>query len=576
MSPEYINNNQVSEPMFTSVPDENIMQSAPQPQYQVNSSRPPRKTKLKIILITILGVIIFGGVAYGGYYVYQNIWPNNPDSLFWQALANFNMENRMSVDGSLSFTLTTLQSSSTTSAFNVFSDLVSGSDQQKGSLKFSSKYDRTDVNNILADSEFTVNFSEISFRLLARMIGKNLYFKVTDQNLSVLGELFSIPDSWVQVDINQQQQELLSQSGSLNGAQSAISINDVFKIIRETQPFQIELLEKNDESFGQQAYIYKVIWSRQGFDKMLQDLVAAVPDEQRQKLLAERLQPLTDDEWNRLSSTEIKIWILKKDKMLRQMSFHYNRNEVNIEQNIDVTLLIAMQALQQPLKVEVPTDAISLEDLMKQMFSTLFSDSNIEQQNNYQVDARRIADIKQIQTALELYYNDYNRYPNSSGNAIKLGDSNNTCLSGDLGFGFSCSGMTYMGNVPNDPEFPKYYYNYLSDGNNYLLEFYIAQDVGNIKSGVNYASNKGISSDWKKVQSINGGTPSGVYVPLDNNQNDDFSKLLSPTDKDNDQLDDLQEVVYGTNPLNPDTDGDGYLDGEEIQNGYNPLGEGKI
>jgi len=48
-------------------------------------------------------------------------------------------------------------------------------------------------------------------------------------------------------------------------------------------------------------------------------------------------------------------------------------------------------------------------------------------------------------------------------------------------------------------------------------------------------------------------------------------------DSDQDGLSDADELnVYGTNPLKSDTDGDGYLDGEEVKNGYNPLGEGRL
>jgi len=42
-------------------------------------------------------------------------------------------------------------------------------------------------------------------------------------------------------------------------------------------------------------------------------------------------------------------------------------------------------------------------------------------------------------------------------------------------------------------------------------------------------------------------------------------------DSDNDGLQDWQEDLYKTDYLNPDTDGDGYLDGEEINSGHNPL-----
>ncbi|MBT4349346.1 hypothetical protein HOD19_01025 [bacterium] len=47
-------------------------------------------------------------------------------------------------------------------------------------------------------------------------------------------------------------------------------------------------------------------------------------------------------------------------------------------------------------------------------------------------------------------------------------------------------------------------------------------------------------------------------------------------DIDNDGLTHQEELLFGTDPNNPDTDGDGYLDGEEVNNGYNPLGDGLL
>ncbi len=41
-------------------------------------------------------------------------------------------------------------------------------------------------------------------------------------------------------------------------------------------------------------------------------------------------------------------------------------------------------------------------------------------------------------------------------------------------------------------------------------------------------------------------------------------------DYDFDGLADWEEEIYKTNPLNPDTDGDGYLDGEEVASGFDP------
>jgi len=55
------------------------------------------------------------------------------------------------------------------------------------------------------------------------------------------------------------------------------------------------------------------------------------------------------------------------------------------------------------------------------------------------------------------------------------------------------------------------------------------------------------------------------------------SKLLSDSnDLDKDDLTDMAEEVFGTDPAVPDTDGDGYGDGHEVYNLYNPNGKEPI
>jgi len=48
------------------------------------------------------------------------------------------------------------------------------------------------------------------------------------------------------------------------------------------------------------------------------------------------------------------------------------------------------------------------------------------------------------------------------------------------------------------------------------------------------------------------------------------------TDGDNDGLTDVEEILLGAGAATPDTDGDGYLDGFELINLYNPAGAGKL
>ena len=66
-------------------------------------------------------------------------------------------------------------------------------------------------------------------------------------------------------------------------------------------------------------------------------------------------------------------------------------------------------------------------------------------------DARRTSDIRQLQTALEMYYNDQNAYPNDT-TALDLGVSPNLTLDGSDGFGAAITAPGYMSQVPTDPQ----------------------------------------------------------------------------------------------------------------------------
>jgi type II secretion system protein G len=70
-------------------------------------------------------------------------------------------------------------------------------------------------------------------------------------------------------------------------------------------------------------------------------------------------------------------------------------------------------------------------------------------------DAKRMSDLKQIQTALELYYTDQNAYP--AGSSAALGAGNYACLNAS---GFQATGCAsaFMATVPVDPSNSNYVY----------------------------------------------------------------------------------------------------------------------
>ncbi|MDD5031956.1 MAG: type II secretion system protein [Patescibacteria group bacterium] len=95
-------------------------------------------------------------------------------------------------------------------------------------------------------------------------------------------------------------------------------------------------------------------------------------------------------------------------------------------------------------------------------------------------DARRVSDIKQIQTALELYYNDAGAYP------------------ADLTFGtgsVSYGGTTYTSILPsnpspwNDGSCPNSDYDYSqADSTTYSLTFCLGGAAGDLTSGTHTAT----------------------------------------------------------------------------------------
>lgn len=101
-------------------------------------------------------------------------------------------------------------------------------------------------------------------------------------------------------------------------------------------------------------------------------------------------------------------------------------------------------------------------------------------------DAQRVHDIKEIRTALELYYNRYRLYPTS----ITPGST------------FSVDNTIYLDSVPSNPT-PRndsgcgnndYTYSSTPDYTNYSLNFCLGASAGSAPAGINSASSAGLDT----------------------------------------------------------------------------------
>ncbi|MEI7451662.1 MAG: LamG-like jellyroll fold domain-containing protein [Candidatus Falkowbacteria bacterium] len=107
-------------------------------------------------------------------------------------------------------------------------------------------------------------------------------------------------------------------------------------------------------------------------------------------------------------------------------------------------------------------------------------------------DARRIADVKQMQTALELFFNDKQRYPTID--EFAAGSIYSTSTLGTT---------TYMAIIPTPPtpadgacnaSQNNFVYKNSSDGNSYTISYCVGGPVGTLSSGANCATPAGINS----------------------------------------------------------------------------------
>ena len=142
-------------------------------------------------------------------------------------------------------------------------------------------------------------------------------------------------------------------------------------------------------------------------------------------------------------------------------------------------------------------------------------------------DAKRVSDISQLKTAIELYFNDQGYYP-AEGVPVSLGTGTKLVLC-DVGFVASASSCNsnkiYMGKVPRNPgpNGMEYTYTSITSSENYNLAYSLEQGTSSLPSGYN------------TVDGGNGSTTSDpleqglvAYYPLNEDSEITGADILSP------------------------------------------------
>lgn len=98
-------------------------------------------------------------------------------------------------------------------------------------------------------------------------------------------------------------------------------------------------------------------------------------------------------------------------------------------------------------------------------------------------DSKRLADLKQVQTALELYYTDNNAYPTVAAPGQNLGAGNYACLN-SAGFDATGCDSPYMGQVPSDPLAAQNYVYVAPSGTTYTVSASLEGTVNGLNGAI--------------------------------------------------------------------------------------------
>ena len=333
--------------------------------------------------------------------------------------------------------------------------------------------------------------------------------------------------------------------------------------------FYRKVADNLSSEFGSQAVIK--------FDQSTADSLAK-PD--IQEFLNQLVDSATFDLW----VDPANAWPVKFDYRLRLVP--PDSNEKLKDKQFLLTLSMTFKKINSGQSVAKPGNTIDLDEAVR-----LITGVSKEEQD-FGKQTRRITDL---QTALGRYYNSRNTYPNQLNDLQPaLKEIANECQSGfqnantsSTGFGLEDISCNMIQSYADQTELSKDVYTdktfgYTKDGADFKVTYEIRYfdgmsdyDKTLYVDGQNTMTSKLRSVDADAIKNMNSNTNLNTNANVNSSTNTN-SFITGLPDSDNDGLTDHEESYYNTDPANPDSDGDGYLDSEEVQNGYNPLGSGKL
>ena len=314
------------------------------------------------------------------------------------------------------------------------------------------------------------------------------------------------------------------------------------------------------------------------------DLDLSSDQEMMTYLNSEKFRQFTDQLKN---NAAIDLWLSTKDWLPTKLSLSYkialdSQNENLKDRQIRLTGTVALKDVNQPMTVKTPAEneTIALDDVV-----CIISGIPAENCQAAVLATTQQQRISNLQAALDLYRTKKNAYPETlSALTTVIEESYNECLNKDTSTNtngntnnvnsinsslssnsFECVGYNYIiDNLSFIDVYTNKPYEYAVKKDSYTLSYQMKEVEGmpDYGSSLNY------------IDGTNTATSASSSLVADAQEEKEAADRIADDDKDT--LTNALEKIYGTDPKKDDTDSDGYKDGEEINNGYNPNGDGKL
>ncbi|MFA5854288.1 MAG: thrombospondin type 3 repeat-containing protein [Patescibacteria group bacterium] len=516
----------------------------------------PSPKRWGLLVGVVIGVLAVVGGASATYLLY---FKANPDKIVGEALSAMIDLNAVEYAASLKIEAT---SSATSSGAMTILPILGASDDSKKPMKLlltlEGAYDRLDraqtkskMNVKIASTE-VMNGSPI-VGLSVLQLPEATYLSLTDAPSNMFIDLSPIVGTWIKIDPKSLVKQFASNTATPETTKKQVTAEqtEALKLaFAQTRPIRVTETLKAEEVDGVSSLHYRLAIEKDALKEFVIKTQEIMDGEA--SLAYEKFNDDYERFSKQLNITSLEMWIGKESGLPTRFSLQATAKESeDVPAEGTLAFDLKLKNFNQTPTIEAPKESKTFEEIFGELMGGAMESSS--DNDTRSTATKRIDNIHQIQTALELGYSEANAYPIAAQPIIVGGKSASVlCLSNRkaawVATSASCNGTVYLGNVPSEPSPASASYLYRSkDGMTYTLQFSLAEGAGQLTEGPQCASQDGI-----------------VSLTCDTN------------DWDGDGLSDADEARYSSDPKLGDTDNDGFTDGAEVAGGYNPNGAGKL